>query len=225
MQSLITELNREEVLRYLGYHGTSIPESLNQLIDSCIQTTLQTIAPKYLYRQFSIQKTEGGIRLTDTPVLLTGNSILEHLENCQEIYLLCVTIGFEIEKLIRLKMLTAPDEGVIFDSCASTAVEALADLCNREIVQEAAKQKLNTTWRFSPGYGDLPLTVQRPILEIMDTHRKIGLSLNESLLLTPNKSVTAIIGLTDSRKDPRKNKCDYCNHREHCAFRKRGTQC
>ena len=59
----------------------------------------------------------------------------------------------------------------------------------------------------------------------MDTHRKIGLSLTDSLLMTPSKSVTAIIGVTDTTRDPRPNKCDYCNNRAHCAFRKRGTQC
>lgn len=225
MQDLIPSLDKAEVLRYLGHRGTEIPASLDALIDRCIDETVRTINPKYLYKRFSLHQTEDGIELAGSPVVLRGNDIAQHLANCEEAYLLCVTIGFEIEKTIRLKMLTAPDEGVIFDSCASTAVEHLADYAEREIVRLAAAEQLNITWRFSPGYGDLPLDTQKSIISTMDTHRKIGLSLNESLLLTPNKSVTAIIGLTDTKRDPRSNKCDYCNNREHCAFRKRGTQC
>lgn len=81
------------------------------------------------------------------------------------------------------------------------------------------------TWRFSPGYGDLPLETQRELVRVLDTHRKIGVSLTGSCLMMPSKSVTAILGISDTKRDERKNKCDFCNNRERCAFRKRGTRC
>ena len=49
--------------------------------------------------------------------------------------------------------------------------------------------------RFSPGYGDLPLDVQRPLFAALDVPRKIGVSLTDSLLMAPSKSVSAIIGI------------------------------
>lgn len=225
MQQLIKSLPKDEVLRYLGYRGTELPQQLNELIDECIETTLNTITPRYLYREFPLKKTDSGIQLGDASLILPGKEIQDHLYSCESAYLLCVTLGLSIDKLIRLKMISAPDEGVIYDSCASTAVEALADFVQREIEAEISPSGKNLTWRFSPGYGDLPLFVQRELLQVMDCSRKIGLSLNESLLLAPTKSVTAILGVSDTKADPRKNKCDYCNNRANCAFRKRGTQC
>lgn len=225
MQTLIQTLNRDEILRYLGYQGQDISPALEDTLHRCMGRTLETISPKYLYRRFKIEHRENGIAVLGTPVFLSGQDIRRHLENCEEIYLLCVTVGLEIEREIRTAMLLSPDEGVILDSCATTAVEALADLAEREIAAQCKIEGKNITWRFSAGYGDLPLETQKEIIAAMDTHRKIGLSLTDSLLMTPSKSVTAIIGVTDTTRDPRPNKCDYCNNRAHCAFRKRGTQC
>ncbi len=222
---MIQTLNRDEILRYLGYQGQDISPALEDTLHRCMGRTLETISPKYLYRRFKIEHRENGIAVLGTPVFLSGQDIRRHLENCEEIYLLCVTVGLEIEREIRTAMLLSPDEGVILDSCATTAVEALADLAEREIAIQCKTEGKNITWRFSAGYGDLPLETQKEIIAAMDTHRKIGLSLTDSLLMTPSKSVTAIIGVTDTTRDPRPNKCDYCNNRAHCAFRKRGTQC
>ena len=49
--------------------------------------------------------------------------------------------------------------------------------------------------RFSPGYGDLPLSMQTDIFRVLDCPRKVGLTLNNSLLMSPSKSVTAIMGI------------------------------
>lgn len=224
MRTLITDLNKDEILRYLGYRGTEIPDALHQTIDRCIELTLHTITPRYLYQKFPLTHTSNGI-LVGEHLLLSGKDIAAHLYNCKEAYLLCATIGFPIEKLIRLKMVSAPEEGVILDSCASTAIEALADYAEKEIEKEVFEQGYHLTWRFSPGYGDLPLSLQKDFLDMMKSFAKIGLSLNESLLLTPNKSITAILGVSDVKKDTRSNKCDYCNNRSHCTFRKKGSQC
>lgn len=225
MQQLITHIDKSEVLRYLGHQGSDIPLALDQLIDQCIELTIQTITPKFLYQRFSLIPQADGIHLEQTPIVLTGNDIREHLANCQQGYLLCLTLGLSIEKMIRVKMISNPDQGVILDSCASTAVEHLADYAEKEIAAIAAKEQLNLTWRFSPGYGDLPLSVQKNIISVMNTYQKIGLTLNDNLLLTPNKSVTAIIGLSNTKLDKRTNKCDFCNNQNHCAFRKKGKQC
>ena len=78
---------------------------------------------------------------------------------------------------------------------------------------------------FSPGYGDLPLDTQKELVQVLDMHRKIGVSLTDSCLMVPSKSVTAILGISDTKRDKRENKCDFCNNRQKCIFRKRGTRC
>jgi hypothetical protein len=219
MQITIKKLDKSEILRYLGWKGTPLPDHMEKLIDDCIQTTIQTITPKYLFRRFPISREHEAIKVEGAGVVLTGKSIFRHLHGCDEVYLMCVTVGLEIEKLIRIKMVTSPDLGVIYDSCASSAVEALADEVQELIRAECKERGKFITSRFSPGYGDLPLDTQKELLLSMDSHRKIGLSLTDSLLLTPNKSVTAIIGITDENKDDKgKSKCDHCTNRDNCSF-------
>lgn len=225
MQNIVKTLNRNEVYRYLGHRGTDIPQSLEKITDDCIEKTLEIIEPKYLYKRFKIDNIKDGIEVVDAGIILPGKDIAEHLGKCKEVFLLCVTLGIELDRLIKIKMLTEPDKGVIFDSCGSVAVEQLADYAEAEIKKICKKDGLDTTWRFSPGYGDLPITLQRDLLSVLDSHRKIGLTVTDSMLMTPGKSVSAIIGVGNMKTDKRENKCDYCGNRENCAFRRDNTRC
>ena len=228
MQNLITHIDKNEVLRYLGHKGHKIPQKLDRQIDQCINRTIKLISPKYFYQKFSIKRTAEGILVNGTELVLTGRDIAKLLQNSNEIYIICATIGLEIEKEIRKRMLTNPDEGVMFDSCATTAIEQLTDRAECEIARECEERDLFITWRYSPGYGDLPIETQGPLLAAMDAHRKIGLTVNDSFLMTPGKSVTAIIGVTDGKpfdNKPTENKCDSCPNQETCEYRKRGETC
>ena len=49
--------------------------------------------------------------------------------------------------------------------------------------------------RFSPGYGDLPLSVQPAFLAALDATRRLGITLTSSFLMVPTKSVTAFVGV------------------------------
>ena len=150
MSGLIDSIDKNEVLRYLGYRGTPPAPQIESLVDMCISRTLEVIAPRFLYRRFAIERAEDGLYVSGTDVVLSGMSISEHLYNCDELYLMCVTIGGELDRLVRLKMATAPDEGVVYDSCGSAAVEKLADEVEKMIAAEAEREGTNTTWRFSP---------------------------------------------------------------------------
>lgn len=109
------------------------------------------------------------------------------------------------------------------------------------------------TARFSPGYGDLPLSFQKVFEHLLDMHRQIGLAHSREYLLTPRKSVTAVIGLrkaeslaadlradcserqqsdiTEADKADRADKgemakaCEICEHFEGCTFRLNGASC
>lgn len=222
---MIRRLNREEILRYLGYKDSGVTERMEQLLNRCEAETLKILQSKYIYRRFPIEKGYDGIRIPGTALVLFGNDIQEHLKNCNEIFLLGATAGVELDKRIRRYMVTEPDVGVVMDSCGIQAVEQIADLAEKEMEQEVSAEGCHLTWRFSPGYGDLPLETQRELVRVLDTHRKIGVSLTESCLMVPSKSVTAILGISNTKRDVRKNKCNFCNNRERCAFRKRGTRC
>lgn len=123
---MIDHLNREEILRYLGYKDSGVTERIGQLLDRCEAETLEILQPKYIYRRFSIEKRDEGICIPGTALVLSGRDIQEHLKNCDEMFLLGATAGIELDKRIRRYMVTAPDVGVVMDSCGIQAVEQIA---------------------------------------------------------------------------------------------------
>ena len=105
-----------------------------------------------------------------------------------------------------------------FQAIGAERVEALCDAFCADVKRRAAEEGLCPRPRFSPGYGDVPLELQRDIFRVLDCPRKIGLTLNGSLLMTPSKSVTAVIGLGNNEIQPEKEKCSACN-KVACAYR------
>ena len=90
---------------------------------------------------------------------------------------------------------------------------------------KAAEEGLSLTSRFSPGYGDMPLSQQRLFVTLLDTPRKIGLTTTPAFILTPRKSVTAVLGLSTGPAKPAAPACRDCLLRGECGLRKRGLSC
>ena len=124
---------------------------------------------------------------------LQGEDIKKHLQGCDEIILLAVTIGLQVDELIHRTEAADMSGAVVLDALASIAVERLCDEAIKKIQLSTVNCQLST--RYSPGYGDFPLEVQSEILAILDAKKKIGLYVNESNLLIPRKSITAVIGV------------------------------
>ena len=103
-------------------------------------------------------------------------------------------------------------------------LEGILILAEKEIREKISKDNF-MTWRFSPGYGDLPITIQREFVRVTDAEKRIGLTVNEGGILLPRKSVTAIIGLSKEPIPKQRRGCAYCNMNKTCQFRKGGTHC
>ena len=222
---MIEYLNKEEILRYLGYKDSGLTPRIESLLERCMGETLKIVSPKYVYERFPLRFCEDGVNVEGTTLIFKGKDIYEHLKNCHEVVLLGVTIGIGMDRAIKRAMVSEPDAGVVLDSCGIQAVEQLADIAEKEIEDLVGAEGYHLTWRYSPGYGDLPLETQRDMVQVLDLSRRIGVTLSESCLMIPSKSVTAILGIQDTKKDRRDNKCDFCNNKERCLFRKRGTRC
>ena len=100
------------------------------------------------------------------------------------------------------------------DALASASAEAWCARVNALLPADG----LYLRPRFSPGYGDLPLDFQRTLLGVLDSQRKAGISLSESLLMVPQKSVSAIVGLGESGCTAPDSGCDICEKKD-CEFR------
>ena len=218
-------INKEEVLRYLGYKGQDIDENMTNTIEECREEIKKLITPRVIYSYKNIKSSDDGVEVITTNLVLKGNDIKEHLKNSTECVLMAVTLGNEIERQTRLYEKTNLTKALILDACATTAVEEVCDIVENNIKEKAISNGMNITFRYSPGYGDLALDVQNSFLRTLDAGKKIGLTVSENNLLFPRKSVTAIIGIVNSEIENKKKSCKECSNYEKCSFRREGESC
>ena len=220
----INSINRSEALRYLSCQDESIVTSIvKQYIDECEERLLKVISPKYLFKHFQISSQNNAIIIKDCHIELCGNDIAAHLDGCSEIIIMCATIGSAVDKLIRVMQIEDMTKAVITDALANAAIEQVCDIAETEIRGSFTDKYF--TWRYSPGYGDFSIDIQKKLLDILDAPRKIGLCTSDSSLLIPIKSVTAFIGISDSPLPSKVRGCTTCNMRDVCQYRKRGSHC
>ena len=220
------EINKDEVLRYLGYKGQNIDETLNDLIDVCRREVRSLSDTKYLYEYFNIEHIKEGVKIQNSDIIFTGNDIKEHLKSCNSIAIMAVTAGGNIEKYIKLTEKTNLTKAIVMDACATTLVEEVCDEIEEVINMYARDKKLNITGRYSPGYGDLPLDAQRDVINLVNCSKRIGINLSDHNILFPRKSVTAIVGVGNiNQKKHDEVKCIKCNKYDSCTFRREGNSC
>lgn len=222
MQKIET-LDKKEALRYLGYGNNEPDEQVKQMLDECEKQIRDAATPAFVYKVFDIDRHDDGIYIPGTTLVFHGESIKEHLDGCEKVILMCATSGQEVDRLIRTAQIRRMSKAVIMDSLASVSVEYVCNEAEKQIRDKIKDYYF--TWRFSPGYGDLPIDIQGRFLSVLDAQKTIGVSVTAGDMLTPTKSVTAIIGLS---KEPLKAKtrgCISCNMNERCKFRAGGTHC
>ena len=208
----------KEALRYLGVRGEAPPEVVRQAEEAC-RELLPLCAPRFVWRV---------VNTAELPALgleLPGEDIHTLLRDCDRCVLLALTLGAGVETLIRRAAITSPGKALVLDACASAACEAAVDALQQELEAQLCTEGIFPTDRFSPGYGDLPLTVQAPLLELLDGQRRCGITLTETFIMQPRKSVTAIFGLADKPQGKRARGCAFCSMNQNCSFRKAGITC
>jgi cobalamin-dependent methionine synthase I len=155
-----------------------------------------TFEPKGVYRIFEIDaRTEGDIHLEQTDFTIKSKQVARMLSEAEKAVLFMVTIGDTLEK--EVKRLFDEDhmaEAVILDAIGSETADAAADILHKNILRAHAREAgYDVTPRFSPGYGDWPVTVQSAFLKACGG-KSIGISVNPSSLMMPRKSVSAVVG-------------------------------
>ena len=136
---------------------------------------------------------------------------------------MCATLGSNVDKLLRQTQAQDMAKAVILDAMASAAIEQVCDEAEKEI--SARLENKHFTWRFSPGYGDFPIAVQKDFLTALNAQKVIGLCASQSGMLTPTKSVTAVISVHEKSVQQQKHSCESCNMRDRCNYRKTGGTC
>ncbi|MDY0257632.1 methionine synthase [Gudongella oleilytica] len=216
---------KTEVLRYLGYKNQDIDDNTHSLIDGSIEEIKDLSEERYTYRFFDILDTAENVQLKDSNLKLPGHDIAKHLEKSNKCVLLAVSLGHRVDTRIRYYEKTSMTKALIMDACATAAIEDACDRICKKIENELVEGNDILTSRFSPGYGDLPLEIQKDFLTTLDAKKSIGLSASASSILIPRKSVTAIVGIVKKDEQIEKRSCESCSKYLDCSYRKGGLSC
>lgn len=176
-----------QIRRFLGCRGEAPDETLDRLIAEAAQD-LSHGSYRVCWLRLPVG-IDGAQLCFGDALCVQSNSLAQHLSGCSEAVLFCASLGSAVDRAILANRLR-PSCALVWDAVGSGAIEQLCDDFCATLPQPQRS-------RFSPGYGDLPLDTQKPILELLDAGRLLGVRLTDSLLMTPTKSVTAIVGLSD----------------------------
>jgi len=183
----------KEAARYLGYAGHEVSEADMEMIREGIAEVRKVMAGKACYCRYPIEICGNEITLPYGTV--KSEHLAKWIEGCSEAYFFAATIGSGFDRLIRRTSLTSMAKGAVLQACGAAAVEAVCDEVNRVINAEAAEEGYTAKRRYSPGYGDFALENQKGFFAVLTPAKYIGLTLMDTLIMSPEKSVTALIGV------------------------------
>lgn len=215
-------INRAEALRYMGVRGDP-DERLTALIDECETELLATARPRFVWRIFDIVRSESEISLSGCDFSLVGSDIARHLEGCTKAAVTAATISADADRLLKRLQLSDGAKGMTADALASVLAEQTSELARQAVLDKMTGH--SATWCYAAGYGDFPLDQAAQLLTAVDASRKIGVTCTSSNMLTPQKSIVGIVGLSETPLDSRRRSCEDCNMKENCRFRKDGLRC
>lgn len=204
---------KKEALRYLGYRGKEPDEATAELVERGYAELNAAASPRDIHKLVDIEEAE---------FLLKGGDIRGHLRDSRRVIFFAATLGSEADRLIRTAEVRNMAYALVLDALASAMTEAYCDELEERLHSETDGY---FTWRFSPGYGDYPIDVQPDIIRFLNADKLIGLTVTESNILIPRKSVTALIGVSDTEQSKGVRGCAACSMRERCTYRSSGSTC
>ncbi|MBR4723888.1 MAG: Vitamin B12 dependent methionine synthase activation subunit [Clostridia bacterium] len=176
-----------EIARYMGCKRQD--SQVSELLNSCIKECNGVLSYNVCFDEFPISISGNTLEF---PFAKTDSrSISRHLDGFSHTVVFAATVGIELDRLIMKYSRLSPSRALCFQAIGAERIEALCDA----FCEDLKLQNTEVGTRFSPGYGDFPLSFQTEIFKVLDLPRKIGLSLNSALLMSPTKSVTAIVGV------------------------------
>ena len=191
-------IDRKETFRYLGYHfGGSVPEDpeLDKIVTELEKKLKEAVTPRCAYEIYGLEvKDDSCILCSDKQVLTIKSTRLSaHIRGCRNAILFAATLGPGADMLIRRYSGRSTIKPAILQAVGAAAIEAFADEVT-DIIR-SAPDTANLKMRFSPGYGDFNLEYQNDFFSLLSLEKNLGMSLNSALLMSPSKSITAVIGV------------------------------
>ncbi len=208
------EWNIREIKRYAGIRGES--DCPVELIEECMLEAGNTLSYRVCYTVLDVSEADGGLMLGN--IFTASDTVKKAIRGADRVLLFAATVGTPFDMLIRRYSSISPSKALVFQAIGAERVESLCDSFCAQMDSEYSDRGLSLTPRVSPGYGDIALEMQRDIFAVLDCPRKIGLTLDDSLLMSPSKSVTALCGIVEGCGKTDNKKCSLCGKTD-CTFR------
>ncbi len=161
----------------------------SELIEQNLKRLSQVINCKFSFSRVSVKRL-GENRLDCGFGEFESEVLLKNLKDCQEAFVFAVTLGIDVDRLLNKLAVISTTDYFVTDALASALAEAAAGEAERRIKGEVLCRP-----RFSPGFGDLSLEVQPRIIRSIDAQKLLGVTLGKTYLMSPMKTVTAIMGI------------------------------
>ena len=175
-----------DVMRYLRVRESDA--TMRRLLEECSECVYETAVPKAVYARVDIKIENDVVDMGFMKV--ESSNLAMHLAECDEAYIIAATLGVGIDRLYEKYNRILQTKAAVCDATASALIESFCDYVNNFIINGR-----EAVMRFSPGYGDFSLSHQIDILNFLEANKKVGISLTDSLMMVPTKSVTAILGI------------------------------
>ncbi|WP_294578131.1 vitamin B12 dependent methionine synthase [uncultured Thomasclavelia sp.] len=204
---------KENALKYLGYQNQKIDNQTEQLLNECLQEITQ-FSPKIMYQIFTLSHQPLTIKELD--LTIDYPDLIDLFDSCNQVVVIACTLGLELDKKLKYYSIIDLTKMTILDAVASSYLEAKCD-------EFEAKQNFGLhTFRFCPGYGNVPIELNRPLAKALQCDKHIGLTVLPDCLLLPQKSMIGLIGIGNQQQ---KRHCFSCYLKDNCQYRKRGQRC
>ena len=214
---------KKEILRYAGCKNSNQESlqfsaesrQLEELLDDCLEEVLPKLSYKVCFMELPLAI--NGTSCDFDCMKLESKDLVKNLQGCEKVILFAATIGVEIDRFIMKYGAISPAKAMMFQAIGAERIESLCDAFCAELENEGVSLRP----RFSPGYGDLSIEMQKDIFQVLNCNKNIGISLNDSLLMSPSKSVTAFVGVSKEASQETKyneNKCAVCQKID-CVYR------
>jgi len=196
--SIAVKIPLDRIYTRLGYKQgvTQVSPKQKEEIEAYIDQAVSVLKLKGSSRRISIVNKQTLELELSGGIVFKSKLAVSVFKQCSELLLMSATAGSEIIKLIGDCKEDNLTQGVVFDAVASETVDSSLDW-----IQDYFRLQLNREnkqlipKRISPGYGDFLLQNQKIIYELLGLD-KLGVSLSQEYILRPEKSVTAITGIT-----------------------------
>ena len=203
------QFNKKEALRYFrAQPGDAQAEAA---VDVAYEKLRDELQPRYTVKKFGCSIGSEGdgtvpsVVKLDNGTVFRSKALARYVGEATELFLFGATLGSRVDIALRRMALTSVAEAGAGQAVAAALIETYCDDCCAELQKQLPEGK-KLKWRFSPGYGDWALEEQKILFPVLDCAHTIGLTLTESCMMAPVKSVTAVMAITEDDEEDKAEK-------------------